>query len=537
MTAPEFSVDFPTLGFLKADWVEAHCAVPDGFSAGEPYVEVDWQLWCSANHYRIKPEATPGQLAPAFRNRRSQIVAPQKTGKGPWSATVCIFEALGPAVFLAFARGGESYRCSDFGCGCGFVYDYEPGEPMGQPWPTPLIQITATAEDQTDNVFRPLQSMLRRGPLSELVRVGEEFVRIGSEGRIDVVTSSATARLGQPLTFALQDETGLWTKQNKMVRVGDTQRRGAAGMGGRTMETTNAWDPAEQSYAQLTAEATVEDIFRFHRLPPAHLSYRNKDDRRRIHRHVYEGSWWVDLDAIEAEAAELLERDPEQAERFFGNRIVQGKGSWLVEGRWEAAARPKGQPEDGTPICLGFDGSESDDWTAIRAETAEGYQFTPIFGPDSQPTWWNPAEHGGRIPREQVDVAVEELHRRFRVERMYCDPRDWETTIDRWALTYGSAVVWATYRPVQMHDALERVVTDLGTGDLTHDDDPTVALHVANARKAPRPGQRYLLEKPAGAYHQKIDLAMASVLAHEAAMDALTDGWGAAPAEEYAYFA
>ena len=536
MAALEFRVDFPTLGFLKADWVEAHCTVPDGFSLGQPYTEVDWQLWCSANHYRIRPDARPGQLAPAFHNRRSQIVGPQKTGKGPWSATICIFEALGPATFLAWARGGERYRCVDYGCGCGFEYEYEPGEPMGRPWPTPLIQITATAEEQTDNVYRPLQSMLRRGPLAELVRVGEEFVRIGDEGRIDVVTSSATARLGQPITFALQDETGLWTKQNKMLRVADTQRRGAAGMGGRTMETTNAWDPAEQSYAQLTAEATVGDIFRFHRIPPAKLSYRNKKDRARIHRYVYDGSWWVDLDAIEAEAAELLERDPEQAERFFGNRIVQGKGSWLREDRWDNAKRDNGQPPDGTLICLGFDGSDSDDWTAIRAETVKGYQFTPTFGPDHKPTWWNPAEHGGQIPRDQVDVAVAELHRRFQVGRMYCDPRDWQTDIGRWALAYGTAVEWPTNQVQRTWMALERVVTDLGTGELTHDGDPTTALHVANARKTPKPGEKYLLEKPAGAYHQKIDLAMASMLAHEARVDAVEDGWGTeTPA--YAYYA
>ena len=83
------------------------------------------------------------------------------------------------------------------------------------------------------------------------MRVGEEFIRIGSEGRIDVVTSSAQTRLGNPVTFVLQDKTGLWTPTNKMIKVADTQRRGVAGMGGRSMETTNCFDPTEQSQAQL----------------------------------------------------------------------------------------------------------------------------------------------------------------------------------------------------------------------------------------------------------------------------------------------
>jgi hypothetical protein len=533
----EFVVDFPTLGYLKADWVEQHCVVLDDEARPRSFVEVDWQLWCSANHYRVRPDAERGQKATAFHYRRSQVVAPQKVGKGPWSATIVAFEAAGPSLFAGWARGGEVYRCRDYGCGCGWEYAYEPGEPMGRPWVDPLIQITATAEDQTDNVFRPLQAMLRRGPLAEVMRVGEEFIRVGDEGRIDVVTSSATARLGQPLTFAIQDETGLWTKQNKMLKIGDTQRRGAAGMGGRTMETTNAWDPAEQSYAQLTAQSTVEDIFRFHRLPPATLSYRNKVERARIHRYVYDGSWWVDLEAIEAEALELLERDPEQAERFFGNRIVQGKGSWLKDGRWDDAKAPVGQPPDGTMICLGFDGSETDDWTAIRAETVDGYQFTPTFGPDRKPTWWNPAEHGGQIPRGQVETAVDELHTRFQVGRFYCDPRDWQTDIGRWALEHGTAVEWPTNQINRTWMALERVVTDLGTGQLTHDGDKMTADHVANARKAPKPGQKYVLEKPAGAHHQKIDLAMASMLAHEARVDAVEDGWGQAEPTAYAYFA
>ncbi len=103
------------------------------------------------------------------------------------------------------------------------------------------------------------------------------------------------------------------------------------------METTNCWDPAEASTAQLTYESRVPDLFRYYRKPPAHLSYKDKVERRRIHRFNYEGSAHVDLDSIEGEAVELLERDPSQAERFFGNRIVHGLGAWLPEGLWEAS--------------------------------------------------------------------------------------------------------------------------------------------------------------------------------------------------------
>jgi hypothetical protein len=58
-----------------------------------------------------------------------------------------------------------------------------------------------------------------------------------------------------------------------MRKVAETQRRGAAGMGGRTMEHTNAWDPSENSVAQTTWESQAPDVFKFYRVPPADLRF------------------------------------------------------------------------------------------------------------------------------------------------------------------------------------------------------------------------------------------------------------------------
>jgi len=535
---PDWVVRWPTLGFLVADWIEAHCIVPDGARKGDPFVLYDWQLWCTANHYRIRPQARAGQLAPAFQNRRSQAIAPQKTGKGPWAASIVCTEAVGPALFGGWAEGGEVYDCRDNGCDCGWDYEYEPGEPMGRSWPTPLIQLLATSEDQVDNVFRPLQAMARYGPLAEQMRVGEQFIRLPNDGRIDVVTSSAQSRLGNPITFALQDETGLYTVPNKMVRVAETQRRGLAGMGGRSLETSNAWDPSEDSAAQRTAEAAlkVDDIFRFHELAPKHLSYGDKRERHRIHRFVYRGSDHVDLDAIEAEANELMLRDPGQAERFYGNRIVSGHSSWLEEEAWAAREDVREVPEKAR-IVLGFDGSDVDDWTGIRAETIDGYQWTPRYGPDRKPTVWDPADFGGQVPRLEVAAAMDELMTTYDVVRLYADPPYWETECDNWVDLYGEKKVirWYTKRIVQMHAAAERLVTDVTKVDatFTHDACPWAAAHVANARKAARPGGRYVLTKASDA--QKIDIAICSILVHEAACDSVAAGLARAKKKRYAY--
>jgi hypothetical protein len=530
---PDFVVDFPTL-WIVPDWIEAHCPIPDGFRAGEDLELYPWQLWCTVNHYRIKPGARVGQLAPAFFYRRSQIVAPQKTGKGPWTATIVLAEACGPVVFDGWARGGEVYRCADHGCECGWWYAYEPGEPMGTPWPTPLIQLTASSEDQVDNVYRPLRNMVKRGPLSGLLRVGEEFVRIGDEGRIDVVTSSALSRLGNPITFAEQDETGTWTAANKLRKVAETQRRGAAGMGGRTMETTNAWDPSEESVAQTTAESRRPDIFRYHPKAPASLSYGDKRQRRKIHRVVYAGSSHVDLDAIEAEAAELLEKDPAQAERFFGNRIVSGTTAWMPEEKWDARAKPR-VVQPGTRVVGGFDGSDIDDHTAIRLETMDGHQFTPTYGPDKRPCIWNPADFGGQVPRLEVMAAMDEVMTTYDVVLMYCDPPYWVSEIAVWVEKYGERTVihWYTNRAVPMHAACESLKTDVTKVDatFTHDGCEITAAHVANARAAARPGGRYVLAKASPA--QKIDACVTSVLAHEAATDAVRAGLAAKQTSYY----
>jgi hypothetical protein len=186
-------------------------------------------------------------------------------------------------------------------------------------------------------------------------------------------------------------------------------------------------------------------------------------------------------------------------------------------------------PPDGTAITLGFDGSENNDWTAIQAETFDGFTFTPRYGPDSRPTIWNPAEWNGQIPRSEVHAAVDDLFTRYRVERFYCDPNDWFSEIGDWSLLYGDNHVfeWPTNRIKAMYAEIKRFEIDLSTRRITHDGCPITAIHMANARKAAKAAQQYVLIKPAD--HQKIDAVMARILAHTAASDAREGGWDPTP--------
>jgi hypothetical protein len=533
-------------------WIERHCVIPDGFRKGRPFRMYDWQLWCTANHYRVKPDARqdPDYLAgdpdaipirsAAFFYRRSQVIAPQKTGKGPWSAAWVCAEGLGPVLFYDWAGENDAYVCEDNGCSCGWVYRYRPGEAMGHAWPTPLIQLLATSEDQVDNVYRPLKAMARNPRLKDRMMVREGFIRLRDEGgdpdenRIDVVTSSALSRLGNPINFCLQDESQLYTATNKLVSVAQTMRRGAAAMGGRSGETTNCFDPSQNSTAQTTHESTKRDIFKFYEPPPADLKYTVRAERRRIHAINYKGSPHADLHGINAEAEELMDEDPAQAERFFGNRIVYGAGSWMDGERWDGRAwqkvMPVGTPPreviSGAAVVGGFDGSDTDDWTVLRLQTEDGYQFTPRYGPDRRPTIWNPAEFGGQVPRLEVAAAIEEVFEAFQVARLYYDPPGWKSEGQDWESKHGEKVVlrWETYRIVQMHAAAVRLHTDVCKADtvFTHDGDAQIAVMVRNTRKLARPNLRYVLGKPSQT--QKIDGTVSSILCNEAAGDVTAAG-------------
>lgn len=348
-------VDFPTLGDLWSAWMEQHCRVPDRHERGKSFREYDWQFWCTANHGRVREDAKHDPERPllnqAFTFRRSQVIAPQKAGKGPWTAARISLCAVGPSEFIGWATTGDEYRCEDFGCGCGWTYPYLAGEPMGGRHPSPLIQVAATSEEQVDNIWRPLVTMIGLGPLKDLLLPRGEFIRIIGEAgnkdqdRIDRVTASAQSRLGAPLSEAFGDETGLYTASNKLLKMWQTMRRGAAGMGGRSQETTNMFDPAENSAAQQTFESQRPDVFRFWRDPDIALkhadgtpfSFGNTRERRKILAHVYAGCDHIAIPSIDAECHELMETDPAQAERFFGNRRVAGGGAWLPDGLWRRA--------------------------------------------------------------------------------------------------------------------------------------------------------------------------------------------------------
>jgi hypothetical protein len=522
---------------VAPEWIEAHCVIPDGFRKGQPFALYDYQLAYVRAFYTVRGTApwVPQNpvLAPAFIYRRGLLVGPQKVGKNPLVAAQVCLEAVGPALFAGWAEASERYVCAEHGCRCGWEYAYDPGEPKGMPWPTPLVQITAFSQDSTENTYDALRPMIELGPLTDLIpRTGEEFIRLPGGGRIDTVTASDQSRLGQRVTFVPQDELGLWTATNRMIKVADTQYRNLAGMGGRASLTTNAWDPAEHSVAQREYESSASDICRQFVEPPRSLSYGNKAERRRIHRIVYppdtlrENGGHIDLDSIEAEAADLVAKDPPQAERFYGNRRVSGGGRAFDAEAWAKLADSQHEVPSGALIVLGFDGSRTGDWSALIAtEISCGHQW-PIG-------IWNPADHPRHeIPGAEVDTAVDTAFAAYRIVRFYVDPPYWKDELATWQGRYGEQVVmkWETYRPRPIGAAVRNFATAIATGTLRHDGDPTFAAHVGNAYRRPllvrddKGDPLWTLSKETPASGLKIDAAMAGVLSWEARTDAIAAG-------------
>lgn len=510
-------LDYPTLGITAWQWIEAHCVIPDGDQLAEPFRLTDEMVRFLLHHYELDPNSRSRKWdGPRFRYERgSQLVRPQKWGKGPFSAAIICFEAVGPAL-------PDGYDAA--------------GAVVGRPWPTPHVQITAVSEEQTANVYRALLPMIRFGPLdAEIPDTGLTRINLPSGGLIEPVTASALSRLGQRVTHVLSDETHAWTDRNGGKRLADNQRRNASGTGGRFLETTNAWAINEDSVAQDTNENPVGVYVDYP--PPIGGSVRNRSERRKAMRYAYGDSvrngptWrgWVDLDRIDVEIEALSKRDPSQAERFFLNRVHAGEDVAFDLAAWRAAARPDIVVADKTLIAIGVDGARTEDALAIIATTLDGFHQWPLailerpanVGPDY--------EHD----LDYADAIVTEAFERYRVGLIYSDPQKIEHLTDRWTGRWGKdrvANFVTNLRSRKLGDAVGYYVASVGARDMTHDGDSVFARHVANARRKMLPATdddgRYLftLTKERPHSPNKIDAAMAGMISAEARRDCIAKG-------------
>ena len=527
--------ELPTLGGLIGNWIQAHVAIGDGDRAGDPYLLTS-EMWRFLGHfYALDPET--GKFA---YPSGGMLARPQKWGKSPFAAAVVCAEAAGPVRFAGWSENGQ---------------------PEGRAPATPLIQIAATTEDQAANTWRALLPMLQLGAIHHTIDdAGETRINLPGGGRIEPVSSAHRSRHGARLTFAVMDEPHLWTRSNGGVQLADTLRRNLAGMGGRWMATTNAFDPSEDSVAQQITESAEEGVW-VDDVEPGRGSVRNKAEVRRMLKRVYGDSasgceaqgnaegfipGWVDLERIASEVASLAERDAAQAERFFLHRKQAAESRAFDAERWAELAEEdhdfapgepkltmalgdKGYYSGGQPrIVIGVDGARFvDSLAAIATEVETGYQW-PIG------IWTRPESAGDDYehPLDEVDGAMTEAFNRFDVERTYIDPQFIENWLDTWQGRWGDHRVlpWYTNRPRQMAHAVRTFADAIAAGNVSHNGDEDFAAHIKNATRRPVSvydddhRQLYVIGKDRPNSPRKMDAAVAAVISWEARRDVMQAG-------------
>jgi phage terminase large subunit-like protein len=226
---------------------------------------------------------------------------------------------------------------------------------------------------------------------------------------------------------------------------------------------------------------------------------------------------WLQANPVLAEGrpgfAEALEYDlslPEHEFRRFRLGLwTATETAWLPYGAWEACAdRDRGEPDDGERVWLGFDGSYSNDSTALVGCTEDGHVF--VAG-----CWENPGRKGWRVPREEVEAAVLLAFARWRVEELQCDPPYWEREIAEWGRRWGTDRVmdFPTASRARMAPATTALHAAVMDGALTHDGDPRLARHVSNCVVKTSP-QGDVITKADKNSPAKIDLAVAAAIAY-----------------------
>lgn len=515
---PGYEGEFPSLGWSIIEaWADLF---PSPRDESEPFVLTDEQALTIVEWYAVHP--VTGQ----FVFRRGCSRRSKGTGKSPVEAAKCITELALPCRF----DGWDAY-----------------GEPVARPWgtggdPAPWVQIASLSEDQDDNTWSPLYYFLTANDGRAADELGVDagltrcFLRGRPDAKIEPVTSRAGSREGQPVTYGCLDETGLMTQGNGGVKLARTIRRNTTKMGGRSYETTNGFAPGENSVAEQTHRAVEKGavgIFYDAVEAPTHVDGVEvtpdaPDEVLRAALEVaYRGCWWVDLDRMVADI-----RDPDapwaDSERFFFNWNRRSEGRAVEPARWWALGVDREPPAPGERIGVGFDGSISDDATALIGCTPDGWSW-------EIEVWERPVDSDGRpvkgwrVPRAEVEDRVAWLFDRWDVGLMLCDPAKWWSEIQRWEGLYGEdrVVMHDTNSSARMCPAVDRWRTAIAEGSHTHDPSPAsdalnrhvVAMHLKKLRPAADDADgrtRFVLTK--GDDGRKIDAGIADVLAHEAAM-------------------
>lgn len=554
--APDHDRQF-SLGWLALAWMEALCLHGDGDVLGDPVVHGDDSSGLVVDSYAL---AKPGTTIESRVGRRLYdsvfYSRPKGADKSGLGARISLFEALGPCRFAGIAEGGEVYKDP---YGLGFEYTYEPGEPMGRLLRSPFIRCMATEAGQTGNVYDTIYYNLTEGPLSAAMArkddAGLTRILLPDRGEITPSTASSSSKDGGKETFVDFDESHLYNTpelRRMYATVTRNLRKRKKTADPWYLETTTMFAEGEESVAAGTyalAEAIQQG--RTRRKSGLLLDHRwgECDDLTDVEKlkealadAFGEAVAWMDLDSLVDEFHDPR-ADPEDSRRYFLNARTSHEHAYVRADQWSAIRDETKKIEPGDAITLGFDGSRkrqrgvTDATALVGCRVSDGHLFEikvweqPVKWPKGKdaPAW--------EVDFQEVDFEVRQAFKTYRVMGFYADPAKWESYVNAWEARYRDKLkIKATLKhPIQwwmtgaearkVHAALESFFDGVVERQMTHNAEPTSALHrhMMNARRRfSKSGYGIHKEHPNSA--NKIDAAVASVLAYQARLDALAKG-------------
>lgn len=536
MVPPADSEPWPTLGPYVCQFIEENLVHGPGDLFGRPVQLTPEQRAWIYRLYEVEPE----HVGRGRSRRKNPKAGRRRFQRG----AVSVRKGSAKTEFGAWIAGAELHPDAPVRCD-GFTGSRGNRIPIGRPVTDPYIPMMSYTEEQTEELgYGALRRMLEESPIAGDFDIGlDRIMRVRGDGKAEAVSGSPNARDGARTTFQWADETHRLTLESLRrawtVMLANLAKRPIADPW--ALETTTAPEPGAGSVAESTMDYALEvakhehqarsKLFFFHREAAASHDLTSRDGLRAA---ILEASGpyiaqWTDVDRI-VEQFEQPDADRAYLERVWLNRPVQATAKAFNMDRWRELEVTRELPPKRTPVTLGFDGSRYDDATALVGETLESPRFQFVVG-----VWERPyGQERWEVPVEEVDAAVAEAFARWQVLRMYCDPPKWEGWVSTWAGRYGDKVVveWWTNRRKPMAYAIRGYITALHGGEITHPGDARLTQHLGNACRlytnlVDEQEQRlWILRKERPDSPKKIDLAMAAILADEAARDAIAAGGG-----------
>jgi phage terminase large subunit-like protein len=376
------------------------------------------------------------------------------------------------------------------------------GEPIAVPHPAPWVLTAAVSKDQTRNTMTLFPGLFSDEAINEFsIDLGKEIIYADrGRRRLEAVTSSPRSLEGPRSTFTLKNETQHWLRNNEghaMAEVIARNSTKARDGSSRVLAISNAHEPGENSDAEHDFEAwqaieqgrTKATGFLYDSLEaPPDTNLADEDELRAGLLAARGDSEWLDVDR-HVEEIHDPRNSPATSRRFYLNQIVAAEDAWIAPHEYDRLAVEGEKVRKGTEITLGFDGSKSDDHSALRAcRLADGFVFTLGV--------WDPEEHGGEAPRQEIDGAVRAAHDFYRVVAFFSDLHPWESYVDAWAEEFGAGyeakasakhpIAWDMRAKVKESTIeLERLNDEIVEEAFRHDGDPRARQHFHNARRRP----------------------------------------------------